>query len=118
MSQPDISERAWEIIGYRAVADFAIGAGLFLLLLALSGHLPHLLQPNQASAMGLEVAASGIVRHDRLLMAATGPARATAATFTAGALACLGLTFSVLFAFNRAIFRHLRRVYASPRRDG
>lgn len=30
----------------------------------------------------------------------------------------LATTFAVLFAFNAAVLRHLRRVYASPRRDG
>lgn len=30
----------------------------------------------------------------------------------------LGVTFALLFAFNAAVLRHLRRVYASPRRDG
>ncbi|MDX2154935.1 MAG: hypothetical protein SFW09_00365 [Hyphomicrobiaceae bacterium] len=32
-------------------------------------------------------------------------------------LAVLGLTFSLLVAFNLAFLRHLRRVSASPRRD-
>ena len=39
----------------------------------------------------------------------------------AGAVAritVLGLTFATMFAFNMAFVRHLRRVYASPRRNG
>ena len=32
------------------------------------------------------------------------------------AMLILGLTFSLMFTFNLAIWRHLRRVYASPRR--
>ncbi len=34
------------------------------------------------------------------------------------ALALLGALFAAVFAFNAAVFRHLRRVYASPRRGG
>ena len=40
---------------------------------------------------------------------ASGPGRGSA-------ILILGLTFSLMFAFNLALWRHLRRVYASPRR--
>lgn len=33
-------------------------------------------------------------------------------------ISVLGLTFATMFAFNMALVRHLRRVYASPRRNG
>ena len=45
----------------------------------------------------------------RLPVASPGPHTST--------LVILGLTFAVMFTFNLAISRHLRRVYASPRRS-
>lgn len=36
----------------------------------------------------------------------------------AARMAVFGLTFATMFAFNMAFVRHLRRVYASPRRNG
>ena len=52
-----------------------------------------------SSVAGLFLDAAGAVEFDRLL--------------TVG---ILGLSFSLIFAFNLALSRHLRREYASPRR--
>jgi hypothetical protein len=95
--------------------DVGVGAGLFLLLLAASGHLADLVSPGRAAAMGLEAAGTGA--GDALAPAFRSARHATSMVDPA-TLTVLGLTFSVLFAFNAALLRHLRRAYASPRRDG
>ncbi len=103
----------------RLLLDLTCGAGLFLLLLTLCGHLPDVLSPSRASAMGLEATSAGLIAHGDLVMVLAGPAApAKAALATPAMLVILGLTFSVLFTFNAGLCRHLRRAYASPRRDG
>lgn len=106
---------------WRGLRDLALGAGLFVILsLGLAGHPSHGLCSPAAASEGVAtvieaISAGGAGADDAVVAALTsrvGPARAGRRE----ELFILGLSFALMFAFNLAIWRHLRRVYASPRR--
>lgn len=109
--------------------DMALGAAIFLALPLLAQSLPA-----DEPRLGFHGAnASEVIAHDTdgdrrgqnpdavwalsIETDAAGASRWLAARRAAD-LAVLGLTFSLLVACNLAFWRHLRRVSASPRRDG
>ena len=109
--------------------DMAVGAVLFLVIPALASLMPDARpQWRFAVANAGEVIASGFVEPSAPVVSAAEDValaatqlRQSADPLATGRLArtiLLGLTFSFLVSFNLAIFRHLRRVSASPRRDG
>jgi len=104
----------------RGFADFALALALFwAVALTVSG--------NHSRAHAVPLPAIG--RQAILLDVGTAdPARAAASPYAAEsrrkaqdgqqhALALLSIAFAALFACNLAFWRHLRRVYASPRRS-
>jgi hypothetical protein len=98
----------------RAAVDFALALGLFwLLTFALSSH------DGKAHAVPLYAQAHevGADRVNRLTLLSF-EARSSRPTppNTAESLGLLSLAFALLAALNLAIWRHLRRAYASPRR--
>lgn len=113
----------------RAVIDAGLGLGLFLALaVGLLG----------ASGLGLTAASQASAAEMARVAAFTGPLATNSAIETAaakpailvsqpstgtdadrtGAMVLLAAVFAALFSFNLAFFRHLRRVYAAPRRGG
>ncbi len=103
--------------------DWLLGLGLFVVM-ALGLAADHQTWgPSKAAASGTdwsqphEMATPSAVQPSAVYFAAMY--QSPASTGTAGrmtALAILGLTFSLMFSFNLFIWRHLRRVYALPRR--
>jgi hypothetical protein len=101
----------------RAAIDFTLALGLFwLLTFALSSH------DGRAHAVPLgpqpglvEVAPERVNRLRTLLSFETRSSRPTPPS-TRQSLGLLSLAFALLAALNLAIWRHLRRAYASPRR--
>ena len=100
----------------RAAVDFALALGLFwLLTFALSSHggKAHAV-PLYAQPQTHEVAADRVNR----LTLLSFEARSSRPTPPSArqSLGLLSLAFALLAALNLAIWRHLRRAYASPRR--
>jgi hypothetical protein len=100
----------------RAAVDFALALGVFwLLTFALSSHdgRAHAV-PLYAQPQAPEPAANRVNRLTLLSFEARSP-RSTPPNAT-HSLGLLSLAFALLAALNLAIWRHLRRAYASPRR--
>lgn len=107
--------------------DMALGAFIFMMLPAISLTLP---DPQQRWTMSEALAGEVIAAHAIEVTAPPGPATEIAIVAAAqmsiagdpmlwkrlAASAVLGLTFSLLLAFNLAFVRHLRRVSAGPQR--
>lgn len=109
--------------------DMCLGAMAFLILpvLALSLGSPHASWTISGAIAGeamatraIEVTAPSGPNADNAIIAVAQlrPAGPTLQTKRVLELAVLGLTFSLLVAFNLAFWRHLRRVSAVPRRLG
>ena len=96
----------------RAAIDFALALTLFwLLTFALSTH------DGKAHAVPLYVPSASPERVNRLTLLAFEPHAAHPGLPSDWqSLALLSLAFALLAALNLAIWRHLRRAYASPRR--
>ena len=107
----------------RGLGDWLLGLGLFAVLAVGLGGDP------RTSACSTAAASDTVTTRAIELTSPPGPAaeNAMVAALLRGpaplddpnrvsALVILGLTFSLMFTFNLAIWRHLRRVYASPRR--
>lgn len=106
---------------WRGLRDLALGAGLFVVLsLGLAGDPSHgLCSPVSASegvATAIEAISAGAAGADDAVVAALTSRAVPARAGRREELFILGLSFAFMFAFNLAIWRHLRRVYASPRR--
>ena len=109
----------------RALRDWLLGAGLFIVLAAgLAGN-PRTWDFTTAAAADrvltqtLDVTSPpGLQAETALVAALFQPPTSLGASTKGVTLLLIGLTFSFMFAFNLAILRHLRRVYASPRRGG
>lgn len=102
----------------RLVADAMTGLALFTVLTVALGGIGDALSVGTALAAdspSLDAEGVGGVAVAGFLQAAS-VAPAPAAKLAV--LAVLGAAFASIFAFNLAFARHLRRVYASPRRDG
>ena len=107
----------------RAMRDWLLGAALFLVLApALAGD-PRNWNFSSAAAADrvltqtLDVTSPpGLQAETALVAALLQPATDIGTASKGVALVLLGLTFSFMFTFNLALLRHLRRVYASPRR--
>jgi len=102
----------------RAVVDFTLALTLFwVLTFALSSH-----DGSKAHAVPLFAdspapQATAPERVSRLTLLSFEPrASRSSAPSERQSLGLLSLAFAVLAAFNLAIWRHLRRAYASPRR--
>jgi hypothetical protein len=90
--------------------DFVIGLGMYAILLTGATYLsndpvPIFASTARAAAPEMAVAA----------MSSQPAASVNRAPDTRQATLILGLAFASLTAFNLAVLRHLRRVYASPR---
>ena len=72
-------------------------------------------QALEMSAPALEQPGHPMPEHPMIAAMLQGQRGANAGQ-TGVAMTILALTFSLMFSFNLAIVRHLRRVYASPRR--
>ena len=107
----------------RALRDWMLGLGLFAVLATGLAGDPRTWTATSASAADTAIARAIDVTSP------PGPAAENAMVATllrapalpidssrGSAILILGLTFSLMFAFNLEIWRHLRRVYASPRR--
>ena len=107
----------------RALRDWVLGAGLFVVLAAgLAGN-PRTWDFTSAAAADrvltqtLDVTSPpGLQAETALVAALLQPPTSLGASTKGATLLLLGLTFSFMFTFNLAILRHLSRVYASPRR--
>ncbi len=107
----------------RAVRDWLLGAALFIVLApGLAGD-PRSWNFSSAAAADrvltqtLDVTSPpGLQAETALVAALLQPATDIGTASKGVALLLLGLTFSFMFTFNLAMLRHLRRVYASPRR--
>jgi hypothetical protein len=100
----------------RGVRDFLTGLGLFAMVVVACYSLP----TREARAPVPIFAASAQAASPYTLAIQSQPAGLDAiavkrAQEVRTALMILGLVFASLVAFNLAFFRHLRRVYASPR---
>ena len=111
--------------GYRrqAVKDWVVGLGLFVILAAgMSGDprswaLSSAVASDRAVAQAIEVTSPPSLRAENAVIAALlQPPASMGVANRPVSMAILGLTFSLMFSFNLLIWRHLRRVYASPRR--
>ncbi|MFM9942353.1 MAG: hypothetical protein ACKVP7_22955 [Hyphomicrobiaceae bacterium] len=107
----------------QVLRDLGYGLGTFLLLMAVLG------APSDTWTLSRASAADHLAAR---AIAATSPPSAGSENAVLGAvlhgarplqrpqqptaMIVLGLTFTLIFAFNLAFWRHLRRVYASPRR--
>ena len=104
----------------RGLADFALALALFwVVAIAVSHSRAHAvpLPVIGKEAILLDVTVSSPVN---LRATASPPAAAVNHKAQAGqqhALALLSIAFAAIFACNLAFWRHLRRVYASPRRS-
>lgn len=106
----------------RALADFALALGLFwAVAMGVGGdhtraHAVPLPQIGMEALHPYAGASSpAVLRADDSRHAAASPLRAEASR--GQALALLSLAFAAIVASNLAFLRHLRRVYASPRRS-
>ena len=105
----------------QAFRDWILGLGLFVVLATgLSGDprtwgLSNAAASDQA-AQAIDLTSPGLSTENSMLAAFLQPPAFTAAASRPVAMTILGLTFSFMFAFNLWMWRHLRRVYASPRR--
>ena len=106
----------------QAFRDWILGLGLFVVLASgLSGDPRTWGLSNAAAsdqtAQAIDVTSPpGLGAENSMLAAFLQPPAFTAAASRPVAMTILGLTFSFMFAFNLWMWRHLRRVYASPRR--
>ena len=120
MGRPARSATLW-----RGLRDLALGLALFIGLVAALGAPPMgpdtagfaLTDPLIAQAVALG-SPPGIEAQNAALSAMVRSPALVRASLQPPMLAILGVSFAVMFAFNLAILRHLRRVYASPRRRG
>jgi hypothetical protein len=98
----------------RTARDFLLGLGLYAALAVGAAYLPDRSTPENPHVFSSRAYAAV-----QLVTAAAPPSSATATVFRSTdareATAILGLAFASLVAMNLAFFRHLRRVYASPR---
>jgi hypothetical protein len=100
----------------RAAIDFTLALALFwLLAFVLSSHDGRAHAVPLASHPLKEVAAERVNRLTLLSFEARRSSRPTPPS-QRQSLGLLGLAFALLAALNLAIWRHLRRAYASPRR--
>ena len=95
--------------------DFALGLGLFAAVAIAGSYVP-----SRSSAQHAPIFSStAYAAAPHASWAVSNPMKSTPivyrSTDTRAATVILGLTFASLFAFNMGLFRHLRRVYASPR---
>jgi hypothetical protein len=107
------------------VRDVLLGLALFGLLAAALGGAADILSLPRASAAdvlaqrALEATAPpGPDTDNAVLNAVIQGTVPTRGRIGPTDFAVLGLTFSLMFAFNLGLWSHLRRVYASPRRGG
>jgi hypothetical protein len=98
----------------RGARDFLLGLGLFTVMLTAANHLPARTANEPAPIFNSSAyAAIQPATYSRPHGAAT--AIVSRASDDLRTKVILGLVFSTLVAFNLALLRHLRRVYASPR---
>ena len=107
----------------QALRDWVLGLGLFVVLAAgLSGDprswaLSSAAASDRAVAQAVGVTAPPGLRAENAVIAALlQPSAFSSVSNRPASMTILGLTFSLMFSFNLLIWRHLRRVYASPRR--
>jgi hypothetical protein len=106
-----------------AARDALLGFGIFAVLaLAICGGIPGL--SNEAAASDALISEAlalssppGAVTENALIAALVGAPSLAAALPRRIDFVVLAATFALMFAMNLAIMRHLRRVYASPRRS-
>ena len=100
---------------FRIIRDFVIGlvvyAGIVLATSFADGG-QFDVQPTMFSSTARAAAPTGLVPAGATAVAAESQ---LSSTEKREAVAILGLAFAALVAFDLALFRHLRRVYASPR---
>ena len=103
--------------------DWILGLGLFVVLAAGFSGDPRSWALSTASAsdhgfaQAVDVASPPGLRAENAMIAALlQPAGFVGIASRPATMTILGLTFSFMFAFNLWMWRHLRRVYASPRR--
>ena len=106
----------------RALRDWLVGAGLFVVLAAGFAGDPRSWTFSSAAAADrvlsqtLDVTSPpGLQAETALVASLLQPPASLGAASKGVTLLLLGLTFSFMFTFNLALLRHLRRVYASPR---
>ena len=103
--------------------DLVGGLLVFLMLLVACGgpgapwSLSHASAADQIAARAIGITSPAGPGTENAIFAAVlqGPV-ATPGRTDPVTMSVLGLTFSLMFAFNLGLWRHLRRVYASPRR--
>lgn len=101
--------------GLRFIRDFLTGLAVYALIVCLT---PAGADQSQAQPMPVIGAAGTSSPAAGLRIAAGGDALVVTGLRSAErneAITILGLAFAALVAFDLALFRHLRRVYASPR---
>ncbi len=101
--------------------DFLLSFTIFMALFSIPAEGQRHWAPPHASATDLAVVEKleppyGVVVNVGTAVAVPRPAGVIGRAERTRAMILLGLTFSLMLTFNLAIFRHLRRVYASPRR--
>lgn len=100
--------------------DFVLSLIVFLAIFAMPSGSQTNWAPPKAAAADITLAQAvettpGAVSESTFVLATRQPGHSGNAERTR-AMILLGLTFSLLLSFNLAIWRHLRREYASPRR--
>jgi hypothetical protein len=107
----------------QVLRDLGVGLAIFLLLLPLLGVPTDCWSVSRASASDHLAARAieatsppGLDSENAVLGAVLFGARPLKLQSQPATLIVIGLTFTVLFAFNLGLWRHLRRVSASPRR--
>lgn len=101
--------------------DFLVSFTIFMALFSIPAEGQRHWAPPHASATDLTAVEKlgpfqGAVGHVGTAVEAPRPGVVVGRAERTRAMILLGLTFSLMLTFNLAILRHLRRVYASPRR--
>jgi hypothetical protein len=99
----------------RFVRDFVIGLGLFAMMAALATRAPEPRRPTALPLFGSSAYAASQSAPTVMRAKYTAAPAVYRSTDSRQATIILGLAFAALLAFNLAVVRHLRRVYASPR---
>lgn len=105
----------------RCIRDFLLSLAVFVALFAVPYGGQGNWAPPKASAADIAVVQwleppPGLVVEFASISALPRPAGYVGGAERTRAMILLGLTFSLMLTFNLAIWRHLRREYASPRR--
>lgn len=99
----------------RVARDFVIGLGVYTVIVFATACGPGQIHDGHGAmfSSGAHAAAPLLYRPENLVE--VGTAAVYRSTDERQAITILGLAFATLVALNLAFFRHLRRVYASPR---